>query len=116
MTTNAFAPIPVETLLAPFQTISTLAAEKASKLANIQLSALETYLAVSINQCKAAAAIHSPEDFQNLANKQAELVKLLGEKALVDFQQVMLLGQEFGAGVQSAVLESSKAAVEVAEA
>jgi len=108
MTLNAFAPVSVESLLAPFQTISNLAAEKAGKFANIQLTALETYLAVGINQCKAAAAVHSPEDFQALASKQAELFKLLGEKAVVDMQQLMLLGSEFGAEVQSAVLESSK--------
>lgn len=109
MTINAFAPIPVEAFIAPFQTISSLAAEKAGKFANIQLTALETYLAVGINQCKAVATVHSPEDFDALASKQAELIKLLGEKAIVDLQQLMLLGSEFSAEVQSAVLESSKA-------
>jgi phasin family protein len=108
MTIKAFAPVSVETLFVPFQTISNLAAEKAGKLADIQLTALETYLAVGINQCKAAAAVHSPEDFQTLAGKQQELFKLLGEKALVDMQQIMLLGSEFGAQVQNVVLESSK--------
>lgn len=108
MTINAFAPVSVESLLQPFQTISNLAAEKAGKFANIQLTALETYLAVGINQCKAAAAVHSPEDFEALASKQAELFKLLGEKAVVDLQQIMLLGSEFSAEVQNAVLESSK--------
>ncbi|MBS1191889.1 MAG: hypothetical protein H6R10_3681 [Rhodocyclaceae bacterium] len=107
MKINAFAPVPVETLFAPFQAISNLAAEKAGKLANIQLTALETYLAVGINQCKAAAAVQSPEDLQALASKQTELIKLLGEKAVVDLQQLMLLGSEFGAEVQHAVLESS---------
>lgn len=108
MTINAFTPISPETLFAPFQAISNLAAEKAGKFADIQLTALETYFAVGINQCKAAAAIHSPEDFQVLAGKQQELFKLLGEKALVDMQQIMLLGSEFGAQVQNVVLESSK--------
>lgn len=108
MTIKAFAPVSVETLFVPFQTISNLAAEKAGKLADIQLTALETYLAVGINQCKAAAAVQSPEDFQTLAGKQQELFKLLGEKALVDMQQIMLLGSEFGAQVQNVVLESSK--------
>ncbi|MGE5490619.1 MAG: phasin family protein [Actinomycetota bacterium] len=108
MTINAFASVSVESLLAPFQAISNLAAEKAGKLANIQLTALETYLAVGINQCKAVAAVHTPEDFQVLAGKQSELFKLLGEKAVVDMQQIMLLGSEFGAEVQNAVLESTK--------
>lgn len=108
MTFNAFASVSVDSLLAPFQTISNLAAEKAGKFANIQLTAFETYLAVGINQCKAAVAVHSPEDLQVLASKQAELFKLLGEKAVMDMQQIMLLGSEFGAGLQNVVLESSK--------
>lgn len=108
MTINPFAAVSVESLLAPFQTISSLAAEKAGKMANIQLSALETYMAIGINQCKAAVAVHSPEDLEALAGKQAELLKLLGEKAVVDMQQMMLLGSEFGAELQNAMLESSK--------
>ncbi|HZX31411.1 MAG TPA: phasin family protein [Rhodocyclaceae bacterium] len=108
MTPNAFASVSVESLMAPFQILSNLAAEKAGKLANIQLTALETYLAVGINQCKAAVAVHTPEDFQVLAGKQSELFKLLGEKAVVDMQQIMLLGSEFGAEMQNAVLESTK--------
>lgn len=112
MTPNAFAN--VGAVFVPFQAISSLAAEKAGKLANLQLTALETYMAVGINQCKAMAAVHSPEDFQNLASKQAELLKLLGEKAIVDMQQVLQLGNEFSHEVQNVVLESSKQAAPVA--
>lgn len=100
---------PVESFFVPLQAISTLAAEKASKLANLQLTALETYLAIGINQCKAMTAVHSAEDFQSLAAKQSELFRLLGEKAVVDMQQIMLLGTEFGNEVQSVVLEAKKA-------
>lgn len=114
MTIAAFAPIPVENVLGPLKAISNLAADKAGRLANIQLTALETYLAVGINQCKAAAAVHGPEDIQTLATKQAELARILGEKALMDLQQIMLLGTEFGAQIQSAVLESSQAAMPAA--
>lgn len=98
MTIQSFAP--VEALLVPFQTVSSIAADKAKKLASLQLSSLETYFSVGINQAKAVVAANSPEDFQALANKQTELFKLLSEKAVVDLQQIVLLGTEFGTEVQ----------------
>lgn len=98
MSTQAFAP--VEALFIPLQTVSTIAADKAKKLAGLQLASLETYFSVSINQAKAVVAANTPEDFQALANKQTELFKLLSEKAVVDFQQIVLLSTEFGNEVQ----------------
>lgn len=98
MTTQTF--VPVEALFVPLQTVSNIAAEKAKKLASLQLSSLETYVSVGINQAKAVVAASTPEDFQALANKQTELFKLLSEKAIVDMQQIVLLGTEFGNEVQ----------------
>lgn len=106
MTSQAFAP--VEALFGPFQTASALAAEKARKLASLQLSSIETYVSVGINQAKAVVAVNSPEDLQALAAKQSELLKLLGEKAIVDMQQYLLLGSEFGAEIQK-LFENAKA-------
>lgn len=111
MTMNTFSPLAMDAVWGPLKAISNLAADKAGKFANIQLTALETYMAIGINQCKAVSSVHSTEDIQALATKQAELMKLLGEKAIVDMQQIMLLGSEFGAQVQSAVLESGQAAM-----
>lgn len=90
----------VEALFIPFQTVSSIAADKAKKLASLQLASLETYVSVGINQAKAVVAASSPEDFQALATRQTELFKLLSEKAIVDLQQVVLLGTEFGSEVQ----------------
>lgn len=98
MTAQAFAPM--EALIVPFQNVSALAAEKAKQLASLQLSSLETYMSVGINQAKAVVAVNSPEDFQNLATKQTELFKLLSEKAIVDMQQIVLIGTEFGNEIQ----------------
>lgn len=98
MSTQAFAP--VEALFLPLQTVSNIAADKAKKFASLQLSSLETYVSVGFNQAKAVVAVNSPEDFQALANKQTELFKLLSEKAVVDLQQFVLLGTEFGTEVQ----------------
>lgn len=92
--------VPVEALFVPFQIVSNIAAEKAKKLATLQLASLETYVSVGINQAKAVVSASSPEDFQALANKQSELFKLLSEKALVDIQQFVLVGTEFGNEVQ----------------
>jgi phasin family protein len=109
MTTQTFAP--VEALFVPLQTVSSLAAEKAKKLATLQLSSLETYVTIGINQAKAVVAASTPEDFQALANKQTELFKLLSEKAIVDAQQIVLLGTEFGNEVQQ-LFEAKPAAAE----
>lgn len=107
MTIQTFAP--VEALFVPLQTVSSIAAEKAKKLASMQLASLETYVSVGINQAKAVVAANTPEDFQALATKQTELFKLLSEKAIVDMQQIVLLGTEFGTEVQK--LFDAKSAV-----
>lgn len=98
MTTQAFPSL--DSLIVPLQTVSALAAEKTKQLASLQLSSLETYVSVGINQAKAVVAVNSPEDFQNLATKQTELFKLLSEKAIVDLQQIVLIGTEFGNEIQ----------------
>lgn len=97
----------VEALFAPLQTVSNIAADKAKKLASLQLSSLEAYFTASINQARAVVAANGPQDFQALAAKQAELVKLLSEKAIGDMQQMVLLGTEFGNEMQKAFDKSA---------
>lgn len=97
MTTKTFAS--AAALFAPFQG-SALAAEKTRQLLDLQLSSLEAYFSVGINQARALIACNGPEDFEILAGKQAELFKLLGEKAMLDLQQAVSIGNEFGSEMQ----------------
>lgn len=104
---------PATALFAPFQTASALAAAKTRKLLGMQLSSLETYFSVGVNQARALIAVNSPEDFEMLAGKQAELIRLLSEKAIVDMQQFVLLGSELGAEMQQ-LFDSGKTKAVVA--
>lgn len=98
MSAQAFASL--EALFVPLQNASTLAAEQAKKVANLQLSSLESYVNLGFSQAKAAVALASPEEFQSFAGRQGEVLREMNDRAMSDLQQWVNLGTDFGSEIQ----------------
>lgn len=107
-----------EQLVQPVIKANKLAVTNLEKLVSFQMSAMQTYVDMGMEQLKAAAEVNSPQSFQSFWSKQVELSNVLRQKVLDDTKALVDLGNgmkdEFTKLAEDNVKEISQAAPKAA--
>lgn len=99
--------------MAPMMKTNKLLVSNMEKLVAFQMSALNTYVDMSMGQMKAAASISSPEDFQGYMKGQVQFFEQLRDKMMGDVKAFADMGNgmkdEFSKLAEENVSDISKA-------
>ena len=82
----------VETMMEPMIKSNKLAVAQLERLVSFQMSALQSYVDIGLEQIKSAAEINSPQTMQAFMSKQVEVGNVLRQKMLDDTKALVDLG------------------------
>lgn len=103
-----------ETMLEPVMKANKMAVTNVEKLVNFNMSAMQSYVDMSLEQLRAAAEINSPQTLQAFWSKQIETANVVRQKMLDDTKALVDLGNgmkdEFAKLAEDNVKELSKTA------
>ncbi len=81
-----------ENLVEPMIKANKLAVINLEKLVSFQMTALQSYVDLGLEQIKAAAEVNSPQTLQAFWSKQVEVANVLRQKMLDDTKALVDLG------------------------
>jgi len=84
-----------ETLLEPVMKTNKLAISNLEKLVSFQMSAMQAYVDLGLEQLRAATEINSPQTLQAFMSKQVETSNVVRQKMLDDTKALVDMGNGF---------------------
>lgn len=84
-----------ENFIEPIVKANKVALTNLEKLVNFQMSALQSYVDLGMEQLRAASEINSPQALQTYMSKQVETSNVLRQKLLDDAKALVDLGNGF---------------------
>lgn len=108
-----------ETMLEPMMKANKLAVANVEKLVNFNMTAMQAYVDMGLEQMKSAAEVNSPQTLQAFWSKQIETANVVRQKMMDDAKALADLGNgmkdEFAKLTEDNVKEMAKAAPKAAQ-
>jgi len=105
-------PMSAKGMMDPIQKVNKQAVSTFEKLATQQLDSLGVYLALGINQLKAAVKVKDMDSLRDFISKQRDAINAVAKRLSGDADASIKVGAEFVAALQGTGIEAVKTTTE----